>query len=57
MSYNEDEARVGTSETLMDTFDEVVLATHSDVSLEILSKGREFSDMTEVSGQDPVLLQ
>ena len=52
VSYNE-VRRGGTSETLMDTFDEVVLATHSDVSLEILSKSREFSEMTDLLSKIP----
>jgi cyclopropane-fatty-acyl-phospholipid synthase len=52
VSYNETRRGL-TSETLMDTFDEVVLATHSDVSLKILSKGREFSEMTEVLAKIP----
>jgi cyclopropane-fatty-acyl-phospholipid synthase len=48
--------RAVSGEMLMDTFDEVVLATHSDVSLEILKKGNVdgvFADFTEVLAKIP----
>ena len=52
-----DEKSNGTStDILMETFDEVVLATHSDVSLEILKNGNssgDFSKMTDVLAKIP----